>query len=208
MKKRTFILVVIGVIMLAGFVTAKGSYQNIKVYYDKAKLIINGQPSSADLNAIIHNGSVYLPIRAIGENMGGEVTWNSNDRSVNLDFVVSYGDTVVSYSDHAMYQYIAIEKNQIMQALIKSINKSDDAAILIVIERFHTLEDLSDSIGDTTMTELLDKLAFTTEVMRSALDTKDGKDYRLAANLFSVTDKALTEHIKSKLAGLLLSATP
>lgn len=200
MKKKVAMMFLAGMLLLCGMTYAQGKYQTISVYMDKVKLVINGQASSGDLNAMIYNGTVYLPIRVIGEQMGGEVTWNPSDRSVNLDFVVSSGDTVIAYSDHAIYQYIATEKNQIMQAFISYIDKSDYESLLKVMDRLEQLEELADSIGDTQMKQMLDKMAFSIEVIRSALISRSGNDYRLAADLFASTEEELSAHIQNKLS--------
>src|SRR5690554_7193049 len=111
MKKKMIIISVIGMLLLSGVTFAKGQYKTIEAYFDVIALQINGQANDKPINSMIYQGSVYLPIRSIGEAMGGEVTWNSTKRAVEIDFVVSQSDRLIGVANQSIFHYIATEKN-------------------------------------------------------------------------------------------------
>jgi len=63
-------------------------FKNIKIYVDGDKL----NPTDANGNTVepfIYNGTTYLPVRAIGEALGKQVTWDNNTNSVYLGEIVN-----------------------------------------------------------------------------------------------------------------------
>ena len=48
------------------------------------KIVVDGKEVSTSAEPFIYNGTTYLPIRAVGEAVGKEVTWNAGTNTVYL----------------------------------------------------------------------------------------------------------------------------
>lgn len=65
-------------------------YRTITVQYDNIKLVIDGveiTPKDADgltVEPFIYNGTTYLPVRAVGNAIGKQVTWDGQTKTVYL----------------------------------------------------------------------------------------------------------------------------
>jgi uncharacterized secreted protein with C-terminal beta-propeller domain len=200
MKRKIIFITIISTLLLTGISVAKGHYSTIKVFMDQIQLRINGQLSSSPVDAMIYNGTVYLPIRTIGERMDGKVTWDGVSRTVDLDFVNPQSDSLIAAANVTIYQYIATEKNQIMTQLTSNIKNKKYQEMKEQIESLRDLEDLAVNLEDHVMMELLNKMTFSAEIIRSGLETKQlGLDYKLGTELFIESEKKLTTHIKNRL---------
>lgn len=60
--------------------------QNISAVYNNIKIVVDGKQVTTDSHnePFIYNGTTYLPVRAVGEAVGKEVTWDSNTNTVYL----------------------------------------------------------------------------------------------------------------------------
>ena len=65
-------------------------YRTITVQYSDIKLVVDGvkvTPKDADgitVEPFIYNGTTYLPVRAVGNAIGKQVTWDGNSKTVYL----------------------------------------------------------------------------------------------------------------------------
>lgn len=93
MKKRLQGLiagVLLGVMLTGGVVFAKNGTETIEAFYNNIKIYVDGvkvEPKDANGNTVepfIYNGTTYLPVRAVGEAIGKNVTWDGTTRSVYL----------------------------------------------------------------------------------------------------------------------------
>lgn len=85
--------VVMGVILATAVpATAAQVTKSISVAYNNIKIVVDGQQISTDKNnePFIYNGTTYLPIRAVGQAVGKQVSWDGNTNTVYL------GDSPVS----------------------------------------------------------------------------------------------------------------
>jgi hypothetical protein len=200
MKRKMILITILSTLLLTGVSVAKGHYQTIQVFIDQIQLRINGQLSSSPVDAMIYKGTVYLPIRTIGERMDGEVTWDGVSRTVDLDFIMPQSNSLVATANASIYQYIATEKNQIMTQLTSNIKNNKYLGMKEQIKSLQDLEDLAVNLEDNEMMELLNKMIFSAEIIRSGLETKQlGLDYRLGTELFIQSELQLTSHIKNRL---------
>ena len=200
MMKRKVILSALALLLLiSGVSLANGKFAKIEVFFDKVGLYINGMPSSQRIDAMIYQGTLYVPLRAVGETMGGKVNWDSQDRNVGIDFVALLGDNVVNAADSALYQYVVIEKNQIMVNITQQLKTRNFEQMKAELERLQKLEELARDIEDEDMEVLFNKLVFAGEVIRSGLINNKGKDIRLANDLFLKAEKQLNEYLVKKL---------
>ena len=65
-------------------------YKNIRVQYCCIKLVVNGAPvtpkdaNGSTVEPFIYNGTTYLPVRAVGNALGQDVSWNGNTKTVYI----------------------------------------------------------------------------------------------------------------------------
>ncbi len=93
MKKRLQGLitgVLIGTMLTSGIVFAKQTTETIQALYKDIKIYVDGvkiDPKDANGNKVepfIYNGTTYLPVRAVGEAINKQVTWDGVTSSVYL----------------------------------------------------------------------------------------------------------------------------
>ncbi len=88
--------------MLATAVPATASQitKSIQATYNNIKIIVDGQQVSTNKNnePFIYNGTTYLPIRAVGEAVGKQVSWDGKTNTVYL------GDSPVSSGEQYLMQ--------------------------------------------------------------------------------------------------------
>ncbi len=78
---------------LAGMVTAAlvvapiFSYaeggQNIEAFFNRVKLVVNGQPSASE--TLLYNGTTYVPLRAVTENLGATVNYDAATKTASIN---------------------------------------------------------------------------------------------------------------------------
>lgn len=65
-------------------------YKNIRVQYCGIKLVVNGAPvtpkdaNGSTVEPFIYNGTTYLPVRAVGNALGQDVSWNGSTKTVYI----------------------------------------------------------------------------------------------------------------------------
>ena len=93
MKKRLQELVagvLIGATITGGMVFAKSGTETLQVLYNNIKIYVDGikiNPKDANgtkVEPFIYNGTTYLPVRAIGNALGKEVSWDGNTNTVYI----------------------------------------------------------------------------------------------------------------------------
>lgn len=82
--------VLIGSVVAGGSVFAAANYKTIDVLFDNIKIVIDGEEIEAkDANGtkvepFVYNGTTYLPVRAVGNAIGKEVSWDGVEKVVYL----------------------------------------------------------------------------------------------------------------------------
>ncbi len=118
MKKRAQGLVagiLIGAIGASGIATvAKNVMETIEVSYSDIQIFVDGEkiePKDAAGQAVepfIYNGTTYLPVRAVGNAIGKEVSWDGVEKVVYLG--AKPGETANWLDECAPYQYHGCEE--------------------------------------------------------------------------------------------------
>lgn len=85
MKKKAVVLSLVGAMALGTCtVSAANGTRNISATFRNIKIVVDGKQVSTSAEPFIYNGTTYLPIRAVGEAVGKEVTWNAETNTVYL----------------------------------------------------------------------------------------------------------------------------
>lgn len=85
MKKRAVVLGLAGALALGTCtVSAASGTRNISATFRNIKIVVDGKQVSTSAEPFIYNGTTYLPIRAVGEAVGKEVTWDAGTNTVYL----------------------------------------------------------------------------------------------------------------------------
>lgn len=88
MKKKAVVCCLVGAMALGTYtVSAANGTRNISATFRNIKIVVDGKELSTSAEPFIYNGTTYLPIRAVGEAVGKEVTWNGNTNTVYLGAV-------------------------------------------------------------------------------------------------------------------------
>ncbi len=85
MKKKLILMVLtIVVLSVVGYAaTVQASVTDVKIMLD-GKVLSLTDVNNNEVKPLIVDGTTYLPVRAIGENLGLEVDWNGETRTVIL----------------------------------------------------------------------------------------------------------------------------
>lgn len=94
MKKKVYFKVlgatVLALLLGCTSAIAKQSTENIQVSYSNIKMVVNGVPvepkdaNGSKIEPFIYNGTTYLPVRAVGDAFGQQVTWDGNTKTVYI----------------------------------------------------------------------------------------------------------------------------
>lgn len=71
------------VIAASGFKNLNVAYDNIKVYINE-KLTPMKDPNGNVVEPFVYNGTTYVPLRAISEAFGYDVSWDNNTKSIYI----------------------------------------------------------------------------------------------------------------------------
>ena len=92
MRKALFILFMVFSLIISSFSV---SAQKLLLTYDGAvheytgnifSLKVNGETVKSDLPPIIINGRSLVPVRAIFEKLGAQVSWNATEKKVTVSY--------------------------------------------------------------------------------------------------------------------------
>ena len=93
MKKRMQGLIagiIIGITLTGGMTFAKSGTERLEAVFNNIKLYVDGikitskDAAGKTVEPFIHNGTTYLPVRAVGEALGKQVKWDGKTQSVYI----------------------------------------------------------------------------------------------------------------------------
>ncbi len=108
-------------ILTSGTVFALKTTNLYNVVTNGIKIVLDGKVFTAydatgkRVEPILYNGTTYLPVRAIGEAFGKEVSWDGANATVYVGDVKApdvYIDNMTSIKDSAYRTYLALTDNQ------------------------------------------------------------------------------------------------
>ena len=77
--------VIASMVLCSGTVAfAKVANMNIPVSFSNIKIIVDGKQLSTSKEPFTYNGTTYLPVRAVAEAVGKDVTWDGATKTVYL----------------------------------------------------------------------------------------------------------------------------
>ena len=202
MSKKIRIILIVCLLLLGTSVTiwAEGKYQWIEVYFDTVQVKVNGDYLPLSENSIIYDGSIYIPLRNLSQMLGADVSYDKNDRSVNLHFINSSRyQNIHSLNTKITYQYMVIQQNLIIEQLSSLLEMEDFAGMKEVLARYENLRKLAMDMQDETLAAIFDKLRLSGEVMRNGLESNNLEHYYLAWSMFDQNVIDLNEYLESKL---------
>lgn len=175
----------------------------VSVTAGSSEFTVNGETKALDVPAQIMNGSMMLPLRAIGEAAGANVTWNGAVKTVEIDTKSANVSDIIKTSDYLVSYAKAVEPISEVEELCTELKGLDGEitapelqsyrvrlynagqTITSVKESVERLE-VPDSMAElhTVRLEALDKLLENINVL---IDYCDGK----------ISEKALTDKINT-----------
>lgn len=200
MKRKIGLGIAAGLLLFGGVTWAAGRYERIEVYFERIYVAINGQQSQLSRDSIIYNGSVYVPLRSMGELLSAEVSWSNEDRTVHLDFLKDRKGEVYQASTQGIYQYIAIEHNRLLSEMIRYFKADDMSSMKNVIQEYVHLESVATNLQDENMALTFEKMSAAIELVRSGWETKKVDDYALAWTIFYNNADELNKDLKAKIS--------
>jgi len=114
-------LVLIPTIAIAG--TAS---EQIKVQKNVATVTVNGEKIAVD--NFIYNGTTYVPLRAVSENMGAKVDWDNATKTATIKVINTKADDVFLY--HVLYKRSAETKDMANAIAIHFLTSQNDMSTL------------------------------------------------------------------------------
>lgn len=157
MLKRVGTLLICAVLITGGALAA-GSIvtKTIDVQYMNIKLVVDGvevTPKDANgtvVEPFVHNGTTYLPVRAVGAAIGKEVDWDGNTRTVyigdipgkvNNDYLEPYQTDKYSYTySNDPTKHFTMMGAKYTQGFVTSSNWGDATALFNLDGRYSSIE--------------------------------------------------------------------
>lgn len=201
MKKKIAIGLTAGLLLFGGIAYAGGAYKTIEVFFERINVALNGQESALSKDSIFYNGSVYVPLRSLGEMLGAEVSWEDSNRTVHLDFLKDLKDDMYQASTQGLYQYMAMENNRLMKEMVTAFQTDDVSVMQSVISDYDHLIRLAGQLGDTDTQTSLEKMKAALELLRGGWESKNVDDYALAWTIYYTNADKLIQSLKPKISG-------
>jgi len=82
-KKILAVVIILNVLFSVTLVYSVTNFQSIDVLFNNIKIQVNGKDVNQD--NILYEGTTYVPLRAVAELLGKEVTWDENTRTAGIN---------------------------------------------------------------------------------------------------------------------------
>jgi hypothetical protein len=201
MKKKIMLSVAASLLMFGGVALASGKYQKIEVMFERIHVALNGQVSEISKDSILYDGTLYVPLRSMGEMLDAEVSWDNENRTVHLDFLKDRKGDAYQASTQSIYQYISIEHNRLLGSMIRYFKEDNMEAMKGIIGEYGHLQEVAANLGDEEMAVTFEKMSAAIELVRSGWAEKNVNDYSLAWTIFYTNADKLNQTLKSYTSG-------
>lgn len=88
--KRTLCISIIIFACIASIGFAEDLSKKIEVTFRDIKLFIDGDKVEVDAEPFIYKDRVFVPVRFVSEDMGGQISWNGNTNTVDIKSYVDF----------------------------------------------------------------------------------------------------------------------
>lgn len=140
--------------------TLSNSENVVVITAGNADFTVNGKVITADVAAQIINGSMMIPLRAIGDGIGGSVEWNPETKTASVNVVPQYMTAYIEDMqkalqpildiEQALYSDLGLYKNLLTEF---ALNTSNSGSI------DNSLSSLDDLIGEVDIAKLVANMA-------------------------------------------------
>lgn len=181
--------------------TADGTTVSVSANSDT--FIVNGEVKPLDVPAQIMNGSMMLPLRAIGESAGANVTWNGAAKVVEIDTESLGTEDIVQASEYFSSYSQAIASLDSVEALCNELKSLEGEVTVEQLQSYksrlndalQTINSVKDAVNELSvpdsMAELhsvrLEAIDKFSELVNVLIDYCDGK----------INNEELTEKINT-----------
>jgi hypothetical protein len=106
--KRLFYVFLITAVLVTNCIVVFGvtNMKSISVSPNTATVTVNGVKISSD--NFNYNGSIYVPLRAVSENMGAKVLWNQNSKTASITTLSDKDFNAHVYTE-MMHEYFVLK---------------------------------------------------------------------------------------------------
>lgn len=139
MKKKLLPLalaVVLSLVMFTAGALAASGTKTIEVSYQDIKLVVDGVEATLkdglgnSVEPFIYNGTTYLPVRAAGEALGKEVTWDGNTKTVYIGKVPGVEENwMTKLPPYQLYRATAYDGSDIKKFFEVAGNKQTQGVV-------------------------------------------------------------------------------
>ncbi|GAA4862501.1 hypothetical protein GCM10023310_47360 [Paenibacillus vulneris] len=84
LRKRKWLIASLAVFALMGTQAAGAAQNALEAVAVKFNIVSNGKPVKLDQDAVVIDGSTYVPLRALSEALGKQVEWNEATQTIQL----------------------------------------------------------------------------------------------------------------------------
>ena len=98
-KERVMAITLVLVLTVSSVAFGASALETINVARNDATIYVNGNVLNAD--NFNYNGSLYVPLRAVSENMGMNVSWNDIDKSATIK-----NDEIIKSSNEMYFSHL------------------------------------------------------------------------------------------------------
>ena len=124
----------------------------VEVSAGSSSFKVNNESKSLDVPAQIMNGSMMLPLRAIGESAGANVTWNGAKKLVEIDTKAANMTDIIKGSDYLVNYSRAVENLKDAKALCTEMQNLEGELnadeLQSYLERLHSAKKNVESVRE------------------------------------------------------------
>lgn len=205
-KKMAAAMAILLILAGGGAVWASGSstYKEIGAYFEKIQLGINNQYVPISREAIIYEGTVYVPMRELGIRLGAEVSWNPEIQAVEYTFTPNRWSALNLAGRQGLYQYIIMENDSIMRSMAEALRSDDLDLLQEAAERYDRLVRFATELDEhdrerdlSDIVEWLTKIRAAAELLHTGWATRNLDDYYLAMDIFQSNERLLLNRLQT-----------
>lgn len=148
MKKKAAVVCMSGAMAFAACTAfaAEGT-REIPATFRNIRIVVDGKEISANAEPFIYNGTTYLPIRAVGEAVGKEVSWDAQTNTITLSDAPPVMEAAVSQREDLEFTLSVTPSGKKERTEILRIHENQDTYSLY----YYGLADVSVTLDGQTL---------------------------------------------------------